>query len=218
MPDDGYYFKIAAGSQCKGALSMDMSIEDIARTVASCKDKHLENLTVIMLDRDRHQKILKKLRNLGVRISLIPDGDIAGAVVTCLPDSEIDLLLGAGKGAEATIGATAVKCLGGTMLIKVFQDEEGSKGRLQRLREEGVDVDKVYSESDLAQGDELIFSASGITKGALLDGVKFTSTGAIVHSLCARLPSGTFELSTTRLHFESHPVYKRFNKMYNAKI
>ena len=218
MPDDGYYFKIAAGPQCKGALSMDMSIEEIAQTVASCKDKPLENLTVIMLDRERHKGILKELRKLGVRISLIPDGDIAGAVVTCLPDSGVDLLLGAGKGPEATIGATAVKCFGGTMLVKVWQDEKDDNLRLQRLREEGVEVEKVYSESDLARGDQLIFAASGVTKGALLDGVKFTSTGAIVHSLCVRLPSGTFELLTSKLHFKGHPVYERFKNMYMTQI
>ncbi len=218
MPDDGYYFKIAAGDQCKGMLSMDMSIEEVVRTVASCKDKLLENLTVIMLDRERHQGILKRLRRLGVRICLIPDGDIAAAVVTCIPDSGIDLLLGAGKGPEATIGATAVKCLGGTMLVKVWNDKKDDKWRLQRLGEEGVDVGRVYSECDLARGDQLVFSASGVTKGELLDGVRFTSSGAIVHSLCARLPSGTFELLTTRLHFEGHPVYERFKDLYMNRV
>ena len=214
MPDDGYYYKIAAGSQCKGKLSIDMTVEEIVETVASCKGKLLENLTVIMLDRERHRGILRKLRKLGVRISLIPDGDIAASVVTCLPDSGIDLLLGAGKGPEATIAATAVKCLGGTMLVKVYHDEKDDEGRLLRLKEVGVDVDKVYSEGDLARGDQLIFSASGITNGELLSGVKFTSIGAIVHSLSVRLPSGTLEMSTTRLNFEGHPVYKRFKKMY----
>ena len=214
MPDDGYYYKIAAGSQCKGQLSMDMTVEEIVETVASCKGKLLENLTVIMLDRERHQGILRKLRELGVRISLIPDGDIAASVVTCLPDSGVDLLLGAGKGPEATIAATAVKCLGGTMLVKVYRDEKDDEGRLLRLKEAGVDVDKVYSQVDLAIGDRMVFSASGITNGELLNGIKFTSTGAIVNSLNVRLPSGTLELSTTTLSFEGHPVYKRFKKMY----
>jgi fructose-1,6-bisphosphatase II len=214
MPDDGYYSKIATGPQCKGKLSMDMTVEEIVETVASCKGKLLENLTVIMLDRERHLGILRKLRKLGVRISLIPDGDIAASVVTCLPDSGIDLLLGAGKGPEATIAATAVKCLGGTMLVKVYRDEKGDAGRLLRLKEAGVDVDKVYSEGDLAKGDHMVFSASGITNGELLNGVKFTSAGAVVHSLSVRLPSGTLELSTTRLSFEGHPVYKHFKKMY----
>ncbi len=214
LPDDGYYFKIAVGPQCKDKLSMDMSIEDIVRTVAFCKEKPLENLTVIMLDRERHQELLRKLRKLRVRICLIPDGDIAAAVVTSLLGSTVDLLLGAGKGPEATIAASAVKILGGSMLVKVWHDKKEDKSRQLRLKEEGIDIDKVYSESELARGNRLVFAASGVTKGELLDGVKFTSTGAVVESLCARLPSRTLELLTTRLHFEGHPVYDRFKNLY----
>lgn len=208
LPDDGYYFKVAAGPECKGALSLDMSVEDIVKTSAELKGKHLENFTVIMLDRERHNKILKRLRKLGVRIILIPDGDIAAAVVTCLPERGVDLLLGAGAGPEATIGATAVKCLGGTMLVKVWQDPKDDPDRLNRLAEEGIDVDRVYSEDDLVSGDQLVFAASGITSGELLDGVKFVEGGAIVHSLCTRLPSGTLEKSVSRLRFERHPIYE----------
>ena len=185
-----------------------MSIEEIVKTVASAKGLSLENFTVIMLERERHQEILETLRKLGVRIILLPDGDIAGAVVTCMPDSGVDLLLGAGAGPEATIAATAVKCLGGTMLVRVWKDKKDDAGRLDRLREVGVDVEKTYNEEELAKGNELVFAASGITKGELLDGVRFTSTGATVSSLCMRLPSGTIETSETTLKFENHPVYK----------
>jgi fructose-1,6-bisphosphatase/sedoheptulose 1,7-bisphosphatase-like protein len=94
---------------------LDMSVEEIVNSVADAKNLRLENFTVIMLERDRHKEILQKLRKMGVRIILLPDGDIAGAVVTCIPDSGVDLLIGAGAGPEATIAATAVKCLGGTM-------------------------------------------------------------------------------------------------------
>jgi fructose-1,6-bisphosphatase II len=208
LPDDGYYFKVATDKQSKGKISLDMSIEEIVKTVAKAKGLSLENFTVIMLERDRHKEILETLRNLGVRIILLPDGDIAGAVVTCMPDSGVDLLLGAGAGPEATIAATAVKCLGGTMLVKVWNDKKDDAGRLDRLRDVGVDVEKTYNEEELAKGNELVFAASGITKGELLDGVRFTSSGAIVSSLCMRLPSGTIETSETTLKFENHPVYK----------
>jgi fructose-1,6-bisphosphatase II len=191
LPDDGYYFKVATDYHSVRKISLDMSVEEIVRTVAQQKNLHLENFTVIMLERDRHVEILKTLRQLGVRIILIPDGDIAGAVVTCRPDSGVDLLIGAGAGPEATIAATAVK-------------------RLDRLREEGVDVEKTYSEAELAKGNELVFAASGVTKGELLDGVRFIPNGAIVNSLCMRLPSGTVEKSETTLQFKGHPVYKRF--------
>jgi len=210
LPDDGYYFKVATDQHSVGKISLDMSIEEIVRTVAREKGLHLENFTVIMLERDRHMEILKMLRKLGVRIILIPDGDIAAAVVTCRPGSGVDLLVGAGAGPEATIAATAMKCLGGTMLVKVWKDKKDDPRRMDRLRTEGVDVDKTYCENELAKGNELVFAASGVTKGELLDGVRFVPDGAIVNSLCMRLPSGTVERSETTLRFKGHPVYKKF--------
>jgi len=208
LPDDGYYFKIATGPEARGRISLDMPLESIVKEVAVSKNKLLKNFTVIMLDRKRHRKILKRLRALGVRIVLVPDGDIAGSVATCLPETGIDLLVGAGKGPEATIAATALKCLGGTMLVNIWRGEKHDENRDERLKAAGVDVDKTYTQDDLARGDQLAFVASGITKGELLEGVKFIPGGAIVHSLCTRLPSGTMEKSTTYLRFIGHPVYE----------
>ena len=210
LPDDGYYFKVATDHHSMGKISLDMSVEEIVRTVAKEKGLPLENFTVIMLERERHLNLLKTLRRLGVRIILIPDGDIAAAVVTCIPESGVDLLIGAGAGPEATIAATAVKCLGGTMLVKVWKDKKDDPKRLERLTEEGVNVEKIYNEEELAKGNELVFAASGVTKGELLDGVRFIPNGAIVSSLCVRLPSGTMEKSETKLRFKGHPIYKHF--------
>ena len=210
LPDDGYYFKVATDRRSLGKISLDMSIEELVRAVAHEKELRLENFTVIMLERERHNDILLALRKLGVRIILIPDGDIAGAVVTCRLGSGIDLLLGAGAGAEATIAATAIKCLGGTMLVKVWRDKKDDPKRIERLQMEGVDPDKTYTEHELAKGNELVFAASGVTKGELLDGVRFIPNGAVVNSLCMRLPSGTVEKSETTLCFKGHPVYKQF--------
>jgi fructose-1,6-bisphosphatase II len=210
LPDDGYYFKVATGSHSLDKISLEVSIEEIVRMVAREKGLSLENLTVIMLDRERHLEILKSLRKLGVRIILIPDGDIAAAVVTCIPNSGIDLLIGAGAGPEATIAGTAVKSLGGTMLVKVWKDKKDNSKRMDRLKTEGVDVNKTYNEDELAKGNELVFAASGVTKGELLDGVRFIPNGAIVNSICIRLPSGTMERSETTLRFRGHPVYKYF--------
>jgi fructose-1,6-bisphosphatase II len=209
LPDDGYYFKVATDDSSMGKINLDMSIEEIVRTVAKAKDLPLANFTVIMLERDRHADMLAILRKLGVRIILIPDGDIAGAVVSCMADSGVDLLLGAGAGPEATIAATAVKCLGGTMLVKVWKDKKDDPKRLDRLRQAGVDVNKTYNQDELAKGNELVFAASGVTKGELLDGVRLISDGAIVHSICMRLPSGTCEKSETVLRFKGHPVYSQ---------
>jgi fructose-1,6-bisphosphatase II len=210
LPDDGYYFKVATDHHSIRKISLDMSTEEIVRTVAREKDLPLENFTVIMLERERHLEILQNLRKLGVRIILIPDGDIAAAVATCISSSGVDLLIGAGAGPEATIAASAVKCLGGTMLVKVWKDKKDDPNRLDRLTIEGVDVNKTYSEDELTMGKELVFAASGVTKGEILDGVRFIPEGAIVNSICMRLPSGTVEKSETTLRFKGHPVYKQF--------
>lgn len=210
FPDNGYYFKVATDYHSIGKISLDMPIEKIVRTVAHEKGLPLGNLTVIMLERERHVEILNTLRKLGVRIILIPDGDVAAAVVTCIPSSGVDLLIGAGAGPEATIAATAVKCLGGTMLVKVWKDKNDDSDRLEMLTAEGVDVNRTYNENELAKGNELVFAASGVTKGELLDGVRFISSGAIVNSVCVRLPSGTIEKSEATLRFKGHPIYKHF--------
>jgi len=209
LPDDGYYFKVAADAAAKGKISLDMSITEIVETVAREKGIKVRNLTVIMLERERHKALLKNLRKMGVRIILIPDGDIAASVVTCVPDSGVDLLVGAGAGPEATIAATAVKCLGGTMLVRVWKDKKDDRGRIERLRSAGIDVERTYSEEDLAKGNELVFAASGVTKGELLDGVRFIVGGAIVNSICVRLPSGSLEKSETILRFKGHPIYSK---------
>jgi len=221
LPDDGYYLKIATDYHSMGKISLDMSLETIVHTVSKEKKIPMSNLTVIMLERERHNKMLQILRKLGVRIILIPDGDIAAAVVSCIPESGVDLLIGAGAGPEATIAATAVKCLGGTMLVKVWKDKKDDKRRMERLREIGIDTEITYTQEELAKGQELVFAASGVTKGELLDGVRIISAGAVVNSICMRLPSGTVERSETTLRFKEHPVYKQFlhprNQFKNEK-
>jgi len=210
LPDDGYYFKVATDYHSVNKISLDMSIKEIVETVAREKELRLENFTVIMLERERHKEILKKLRELGVRILLIPDGDIAAGVATCIPGSGVDLLIGAGAGPEATIAATAVKCLRGTMLVEVWKDKKDDPHRLDRLKDVGVDFDKTYNQNELAKGNELVFTASGVTTGELLDGIRFIPNGAIINSICMRLPSGTIEKSETTLRFKGHPIYKHF--------
>ena len=149
---------------------------------------------------------------------LIPDGDIAAAVVCCLPRHGVDLLIGAGAGPEATIAATAVKILGGTMLVKVWNDKKDDAERMERLKKAGVNVNKTYNQDELAKGKELVFAASGVTKGELLDGVRIIPGGAVVYSICMRLPSGTIEKSETTLRFKDHPVYQQFTAISHSSL
>ena len=209
LPDDGYYFKVATDYHSISKLSLDMSVEEIVRTIATVKNVPLEKFTVIMLDRERHNDILNVLRRLGVKIILIPDGDIVGAIVAATPNSGVDLLIGAGAGPEATIAASAVRCLGGVMLVRVWNPNNDNV-RMERLKQAGVDVTKTYNEKELAKGNELVFVASGVTKGELLSGVQLTSDGATVNSISMRLPSGTIEKTETIIQFKNHPVYKQF--------
>jgi fructose-1,6-bisphosphatase II len=210
LPDDGYYFKVATDCHSHGKLSLDMSVEEIVRTIAAVKNVPLKKFTVVMLDRDRHNEILKILRCLGVKIILIPDGDIIGAIIAATPHSGYDLLIGAGAGPEATIAAAAVKCLGGVMLVRVW-NPTADAARVERLQQAGVDVTKTYSADELAKGDELVFTASGVTKGELLDGVRLNNERAAVHSISMRLPSGTIEKTETTINFKKHPIYKQLS-------
>lgn len=104
------------------------------------------------------------------------------------------------------------------MLVKVWRDKKDDAQRMERLKLVGVDVDKTYSQDELAKGKELVFAASGVTKGELLDGVRLISNGAVVHSICMRLPSGTVERSETTLRFKGHPVYKQFLPNENSMM
>ncbi|MDR0461223.1 MAG: fructose-bisphosphatase class II [Nitrososphaerota archaeon] len=209
LPDDGYYFKIATDYHSIDKLSLDMSTEEIVQTIAKAKNIPIEKFVVIMLDRERHNEILKSLRHLGVKIVLIPDGDIVGAIIAATPNSGYDLLIGAGAGPEATIAATAVKCLGGTMLVRVWNPNNDPE-RIERLKQVDVNTTKTYNEHELAKGNELVFVASGVTKGEILNGVQLNNNneGATVNSICMRLPSGTIEKTETTLNFKNHPIYK----------
>ena len=120
-------------AKLKAKSTLTCPLKKSSKPLQLAKKLELSNFTVIMLERDRHNDLLARLRKLGVRIILIADGDIGGAIVTCLPDSGIDLLIGAGAGAEATMAAVAVKCLGGTMLVKVWKDKKDDAGRMKRL-------------------------------------------------------------------------------------
>lgn len=181
-----YMNKVAYGPEIARKLDLDLNdpVERTIELVAAVTGKQPSGIMVCILDRPRHEKIIEKLRKMKVRIKLIEDCDISGAIATCLPDSGIDLLYGIGGSPEGVITACAMKCLRG-----------GFKAQL--VRADGtVDNSRTYSIGDLVKGD-CAFAATGITNGSLLKGVRFTSRGPVTHSVLMRSASGTVRWITT---------------------
>ena len=183
-----YINKIAVGPVGKGKIDINASPTDNLKSVARAKGCDVNDLTVVILDRDRHTNLMAEVRQAGARIRLITDGDVAGALMTAWPDSGVDLLMGIGGTPEGVISACALKCMGGEIQGKIHprNDDEGKRGN-----EAGYDLNKVYTIDDLVANDNVFFTATGITDGELLDGVQYYGSGARTHSLVMRSKSGT---------------------------
>lgn len=185
---DTYMDKIAVGPECRGKIRYGMSVGELLHTVAQCKQKSVDAVTVTILERDRHEKLISDVRKAGARIRLISDGDVSGAISTCNPQTGSDLLLGSGGAPEGVIAAAAIKCLGGDFVGKLLWRNEEEKKRAAKM---GVgDLDRVYGLEDLAKGD-VMFAATGVTDGAWLRGVKFYGHHITTHSIVMRGRSGT---------------------------
>jgi fructose-1,6-bisphosphatase II len=183
-----YMNKIAVGPEAAGVIDIDAPVDVNLRNIAHARHKDIDDLTVIILDRPRHAEIIAQVRQIGARIRLISDGDVAGALMTTMPETGIDVLLGIGGSPEAVVGACALKCVGGDMQCKLWPRDEGEH---QKAVDAGMDLDAVLDIDDLVQGDNVFFAATGITDGELLDGVRYFGGGARTHSLVMRSRSGT---------------------------
>ncbi|RME84094.1 MAG: class II fructose-bisphosphatase [Caldilineae bacterium] len=183
-----YMDKIAVGPQARYMIDINSSVEMNIRRVARALNKEPNDVAVMILDRPRHEKLIAEVRATGARIFLISDGDVAGAIATCLPDSGVDMLMGVGGSPEAVIAAAALKCMGGEMQCKLWPRNEEER---QAAIAAGLDLDKVLELDDLVSSDDVFFAATGVTTGALLDGVRYFGGGAITHSIVMRSRSGT---------------------------
>ena len=196
---DIYMDKIACGPKAKGAIKLDDSPTENIKRVAEKLNKNIDEITVAILDRPRHEKIIKEIRKLGARIKKVSDGDIVTAIECCFEESGVDLIMGRGGAPEGVIAAAALKCLGGDFQGRLHPTDEKQEARCKDLHS---DLNKVYEIDDLVKGKEVIFSVTGISKGEILDGVKYYENNiATTESLVLRLPSGTqrFIKSTHRL-------------------
>ena len=183
-----YMHKIAVGPAAHDAIDIDAPISDNLKKIARALDQDLEDITVAILDRVRHVELIKEVRRCGARIRLLPDGDIAGALMTCMDNSGVDVLLGIGGTPEGVMAACALRCLGGNMQGKPFArspDEEN------RAREMGVDFKQVLTINDLVSSEDVFFAATGITNGDLLRGVDYIPHGAKTDSIVMRGLTGT---------------------------
>ena len=195
---------IAVGADAIGAIDLNKSSTENLGNIAQAKDRHVEDLTVVILDRPRHEDLIAEVRKSGARIWLIGDGDVSAAIATCKEDTGVDVLMGTGGAPEGVIAAAALRCVGGDFKGRLVYRNEADRVRTKGM---GIDdLERIYDIHDLAQG-HVMFSATGVTQGTYLDGVRFTRDGAITHSVVMRSESGTIRFIETEHYFDRAPEY-----------
>ncbi len=194
-----YMNKIAVGPESKGQIDIEKPIMENLKAIARSKAKRLQDLTCIILDRPRHDEMVSEMRQAGVRIRLIPDGDVAAALMTAWGDSGIDALFGIGGTPEGVVAACALRAMGGEIQGKLFARNEVER---QRGEEMGYDFHKVLTMDDLVSSEDVFFAATGITNGELLRGVKYFGNGATTDSLVVRGLTGTVREITATHRWE----------------
>ncbi len=201
---DTYMEKIAVGPGAVGAIDLRRPATENLRRVAEALGKYVEDLTVVILERPRHARLVQEVREAGARITLITDGDVAAALNTCLPDTGVDVLMGIGGAPEGVIAAAAIRCLGGEMQgrLSFRNDHERERARGYGMQ----DLDRIMSAEELA-GGSVMFAATGVTNGDFLKGVRFTGDGARTHSVVMRSRTGTVRHIETEHHFTRRPNY-----------
>ena len=193
---DVYMDKIAAGPLAAKVINIDASVKDNINNVAKALQKDAKDITVLVLDRERHENLMKEIREAGARVRTITDGDVAGAIAPSMPDSGIDLLMGIGASTEAVLAAAAIKILRGQIFARFAPKDDKQKALITAAG--FTDLNKVYSAEDLAKGNELTFTATGVIDGPLVNGVRFEDGKIITHSVVMRASSGTLRYITTR--------------------
>src|ERR1700750_1462428 len=184
-----YMEKIATGPRAADLLSLDEPLEDVVRKIAERKGGQPDDVTVIMLDRPRHEQAIAALRAAGASIRFISDGDVAASLFAVLPNTGIDLLWGVGGTPEGVLSAAAIKCLGGRILGRLWPRDDDER---KAAEDAGSDLAQVFDTDDLIGGNDVFFAATGVTDGDLLDGVRYLDDGhATTESLVMRSRSGT---------------------------
>jgi len=205
FPGAGVYMeKVATGPDAADVIDITAPPEENVRLVAKAKGMRPEEVGVVILDRDRHVDMITAVREVGARVFLITDGDVAGAISAATRRSDIDLLLGIGGTPEGVIAAAALKCLGGAIQGRLYPRNDEERGK---LIDDGFDLDRILTTNDLVAGEDVFFAATGITSGSLLRGVKYWPDGATTWSLVMRSRSGTTRWIEAEHRFEKLERY-----------
>jgi fructose-1,6-bisphosphatase II len=205
VPPVPYMSKIAVGPEAAGQIDIRANALDNLVNIAAAKRCYVEDLTVCILDRDRHRVLIDDVRATGARIALIPDGDLTAMLATAVPSSGVDVVMGIGGSAEGVLAAAALKCVGGD-LQAVFHPRDSEEE--ETLRTAGFDHrERVLRVDDIVRGETTMFAATGITSSDVLQGVQFVPGGAVTHSIVMRSQSGTVRHITAHHRFDRKPVY-----------
>jgi fructose-1,6-bisphosphatase II len=183
-----YMNKIAVGMEARDVIDIDAPVDLNLQNIASALGRKVGEVTVAVLDRRRHEDLLRQIRRAGARVKLISDGDVAAGIQAALPQTGVDVLMGIGGTPEGVLTAAAIRCTGGAIQCKPWPRDEIDRSE---ALSSGVDLNKVYGTEDLVGGDDVFFAATGASSGELLDGVRFFGNGAETHSLVMRSRSGT---------------------------
>jgi fructose-1,6-bisphosphatase II len=194
-----YMEKIAVGRQAKGAVDIRASVAENIASVTRVLGREEGNVTVMVLDRPRHEGLIKEIRATGARVRLIPDGDVAGAITAADESTGVDMLMGTGGAPEAVVAACALKAMGGDLQCKLYFRNEEERIRVQ---EAGIDINMVLTIDDLVKSDDVFFAATGITDGELLKGVRYSAGQATTESVVMRAKSGTIRFLRAYHHGE----------------
>jgi fructose-1,6-bisphosphatase II len=183
-----YMDKIVTGPEAKDHIDINAPVAENLKNIARAKKRKVSELTVVVLDRPRHEQLLSDIRNAGARVKLIFAGDISASIDAALPEREVDVLMGIGGTTEGVLSAAAIHCIGGGIQCKAWpRDDSERKAAIAA----GVDVDKVYKTKDLIDSDDVFFAATGVSSGELLKGVRYFGGGAQTQSIAMRCRSGT---------------------------
>ncbi|MEK7508153.1 MAG: class II fructose-bisphosphatase [Patescibacteria group bacterium] len=194
---DTYMEKIAVGPRAGAVINLTAPVKTNIANVAKALGKKKNDVTVVVLDRDRHRLLIDQIRATGARVRLITDGDVAAGIAPCVPESGLDILMGVGGSTEAVLAAVAIKVLGGQLLCR-FKPKDDHHAAL--IRKHNLDNKKIYSVDDLCKGEQLTFTATGVIDGPLLQGVRFSDDTVCTHSLVVRGTSKTLRYIQTHHH------------------